>query len=187
MEWLRSNDVPYVAVNLEPVFGSIDAYPGTIEGAVRRLEQATGLSPLIVAHSMGGLAVRAWLHLHGGDARVSRVITIASPHAGTWLARFGVTVNARQMRVRSSWLLRLVALEPASRYRRFVCYYSHCDNIVLPASTATLPGADNRHVPGTAHVELVHHKRIWLDVLAELRGGSTVPSAAIDAPKSSVA
>ena len=28
------------------------------------------------------------------------------------------------------------------------------DNIVFPASTATLPGADNRHLPAVAHVHM---------------------------------
>lgn len=180
MRLLRANDVPYVAVNLEPVFGSIDAYPPIIEAAMRRLEQATGRAPLIVAHSMGGLAVRAWMDHHGADARVSRVITIAAPHSGTWLARFGVTPNTRQMRLRSAWLQRLAAHEPASRYSRFVCYYSHCDNVVFPASTATLSGADNRHVPGVAHVDLANHKEIWGAVLAALQGENPPSNRLVD-------
>ena len=35
-----------------------------------------------------------------------------------------------------------------------VCWYTNCDNIVFPPSTATLPGADNRLVRGVAHVQL---------------------------------
>jgi alpha-beta hydrolase superfamily lysophospholipase len=30
---------------------------------VRRLEAATGMAPVVVAHSMGGLATRRWLAL----------------------------------------------------------------------------------------------------------------------------
>ncbi|MBN8508515.1 MAG: alpha/beta fold hydrolase, partial [Burkholderiales bacterium] len=58
---LHAAGVPVVAVDLEPVFGSIDDYAPRIDAAVRRLEQATGRPPLLVGHSMGGLAIRAWL------------------------------------------------------------------------------------------------------------------------------
>ena len=154
LETLHAQQVPVIAVNLEPVFGSIDDYIAGLEAAVRRLEQATGLPPVIVAHSMGGLAVRRWWAEQADDARVHRAITIGTPHHGTWLARFAMTCNARQMRQASRWLQTLAAREPASRASHFTCFYGHCDNIVFPAATATLPGADNRHLPGVAHVHM---------------------------------
>ena len=64
MPWLRvlrAREVPYATVSLEPVFGSIDAYVPQLEAAIERATRATGQPPLVVAHSMGGLAVRAWL------------------------------------------------------------------------------------------------------------------------------
>ena len=151
---LRSAQTPFVAVNLEPLFGSIDNYVTIIDQAVRRLQEATGLAPVLVAHSMGGLAVRAWLAAAADDSRVHHVITIGTPHRGTWLARFGHTINGRQMCIASPWLDQLARREPPERFTKFTCCYSHCDNIVFPAATATLSGANNLHVPGTAHVHL---------------------------------
>ena len=136
---------------------------------MQRLTQATGQPPLLVAHSMGGLAVRAWLRNFDGDARIHGVLTVGSPHRGTWLGRFGLSRNAQQMRELSAWLLELAASEPAQRYRRFTCFYSHCDNIVFPCSTATLPGADNRHLRGMAHVHLLQHPAVLDEVLRRLR------------------
>jgi triacylglycerol esterase/lipase EstA (alpha/beta hydrolase family) len=162
---LRARGVPFVAVNLEPVFGSIDRYADIVEAAVRRVESATGQPPVIVAHSMGGLATRAWMDKHRGDGRVHRVVTIGTPHCGTFLGRFGFAHNTRQMRLSSDWQRALSAREPARRYERFTCFYGHCDNIVFPASTATLPGADNRHVPGIAHVHMAHHEDVFNEVL----------------------
>ena len=161
---LRARGVPFVAVNLEPVFGSIDAYVPIIEDAVRSVSLATGMAPVIVAHSMGGLAVRAWQADPSASVQAHRVISIGSPHRGTFLARFGHTPNARQMQLEHGWLQTLRSSEPADRFSRFTCFYGHCDNIVFPASTATLPGADNRHVPACAHVHMAHHA----DVLTEL-------------------
>lgn len=165
LERLRAAGVPYVAVNLEPVFGSIDDYITRIEAAVCQLEQATGRAPVAVAHSMGGLALRRWWAEQGDDERLAHAVTIGTPHHGTWLARFAMTRNARQMQQHSPWLQALAAREPAGRSRRFTCFYGHCDNIVFPPSTATLPGADNRHLAGTAHVHMAARPEPWDEVM----------------------
>jgi len=166
---LRERGIPFVAVDLEPVFGSIDAYAPIVERAVGRVEDATGKPPLVVAHSMGGLAVRAWLRAFHADERTRHVITIASPHRGTHLASLSCMPNTRQMRRNSAWQAGLVATEPARHYQRFTCFYGHCDNIVLPASSATLPGADNRHLPAVAHVCMVYHERVFSEILRRVQ------------------
>lgn len=174
---LRAADVPFVAVNLEPVFGRIDDYVPLVAEAVRLVRNATGRAPLIVAHSMGGLAVRAWLSRSGERDAAEHVVTIGSPHHGTWLARFGVTPNGLQMRRPNAWLDALQAAEAAragsSPYANFTCFYSHCDNIVFPPSTATLPGADNRHVNGSAHVHLADQPAVFDAVWARLSASNS--------------
>jgi triacylglycerol lipase len=166
MRRLRAGGVPFIAVNLEPVFGSITTYAKVIDDAVSRAAAATGLAPLVVAHSMGGLATRAWLHAHAdNDERIAGVVTVGSPHHGTSLARLGYAPNAREMRRAGAWLSDLGAHEPATRWTRFTCFFSHCDNIVLPASTATLVGARNIHVPGAAHVALLEREEVFAEVL----------------------
>jgi triacylglycerol lipase len=159
MPRLRGQGVPFVAVSLEPVFGTISDYTPILDAAVRRLEQATGMPPVLVGHSMGGLAIRAW-YASRGVGRAHRIVTIGSPHRGTWLGRFGTTINAREMAPGAEWQRALEAMEPPGHHERFICFYSHCDNIVFPASTATLPGADNRHLIGMAHVHMVDHPQV---------------------------
>ena len=169
--WLKrltAQGTPFVAVDLEPVFGPIQAGAARIEAAVRRIEHCTGRPPVIVAHSMGGLAVRHWWSLPGNLHRAKHVVTLGSPHHGTWLARWGHTQNARQMRLGSAWLLELEAREDARMADRLTCFYSHCDNIVFPASTATMPGADNRHLCAVAHLAMVDHPAPWLAVQKQL-------------------
>ena len=167
--WLRrlqAQDVPFIAVNLEPLWSSIDDYVHVIEQAVQRLERCTGVPPVIVAHSMGGLAVRRWLAEAGaaGDAQVHRVVTIATPHRGTWIARWALSLNMREMRIDSPWQRLLCTREPAQRPGKFTCFYGHCDNIVFPPAAATLPGADNRHLTGVAHVDMIDHPAPWAEV-----------------------
>ncbi len=163
----------FVAVNLEPVFGSIDGYVPQLEQAVRQVTEASGLPPLLVCHSMGGLAARAWLRQMQAESRVHHVVTIGTPHRGTWLARFGRGQNGRQMRLQSDWQKQLEQHMPAPRRALFTCWYSNCDNIVIPSSTATLPGADNRLVRGAAHVQLAFVPEVMEATLALL--GDTAP------------
>lgn len=181
MARLRERGLAYVSVNLEPVFGSIDGYIGIVEQAVRRAEGLGGRRPVLVCHSMGGLAARAWLAANGANrARVATVITIGSPHHGTWLGHLSQVANGRQMRPGGAWLQALAQRERSqageAAYRNFVCWYAHTDNIVFPASTATLPGADNRHVPGAAHVDLAFHPRVMAESLAMLASAASSPS-----------
>jgi triacylglycerol esterase/lipase EstA (alpha/beta hydrolase family) len=168
---LRTQGHAFVAVNLEPLFGSIDNYAPAIDAAVEQVRRDTGLAPVLVCHSMGGLAARAWLrwwverHPRAVPA-VHHVVTIGTPHGGTWLARFSHVTNGRQMRLASRWTQQLAMDEQAwARQHGIIgsgsplglpttCWYSNCDNIVFPASTATLPGADNRLLSGVAHVQM---------------------------------
>lgn len=169
--WLRQLEGrghAFVALNLEPIFGSIDSYIDQIDAAVARVTEVSGMPPVIVCHSMGGLAVRAWLKATQSDKRVHHVVTIGTPHRGTWLARFGHSENGRQMRVDSAWQARLNEGNAAGRYVRYTCWYSNSDNIVFPAVNATLPGADNRLVRGVAHVQLAFLPQVIQDTLAKL-------------------
>lgn len=166
---LRAAGIPCIAVDLEPVFGSIDGYPARIESAVAMLERLTGVPPVIVAHSMGGLATRAWYARQADAGRVHHVVTIGTPHRGTWLARVALSLNTRQMRLQSPWIEQLAAREDAARYGRFTCFYGHADNIVFPASTATLPGADNRLLTAVAHVDMAFRPEPWAEALRRLR------------------
>jgi len=160
LQRLRGGGRAFVAVNLEPVFGSIDAYTAVIDTAVRQVTQASGLPPVLVCHSMGGLAARAWLRSAADATRVAGIVTIGSPHHGTWLARFSHTVNGTQMRRRGEWLRQLEQDEARRELPPMTCWYSHCDNIVFPTSSAMLPYAENRLVRGPAHVELAFRPEV---------------------------
>jgi hypothetical protein len=69
------------------------------------------------------------------------------------------------MRLDSEWQRALARREPAARYALFTCFYSPCDNIVFPTSTATLPGADKRVVGGVAHVHMARQDIILREIL----------------------
>ena len=172
MAKLRQQNRAFASVSLEPVFGSIDSYSVIVEAAVAKMTLATGQPPTLICHSMGGLAARAWLRSSlGNEARIQRVITIGTPHFGTALSTEKALLpltNTQQMQRLGPWTQQLAKDEPAARYGKFTCWYSNCDNIVVPTSTATLPGADNRLITAQGHISMAFSQRVMQESLALL-------------------
>ena len=69
------------------------------------------------------------------------------------------------MRLASGWIRELAEHESRHALPSLTCWYSNCDNVVFPASTALLPGAEPRFVPGRAHVELAFRPEVFQAVL----------------------
>jgi pimeloyl-ACP methyl ester carboxylesterase len=161
--------ISHASIDLEPVAGSIDDYAPLIEARVQELCAATGAARIaIVAHSMGGLAARAWMRAHG-SARVARLVTLGTPHHGTVLANLGPGANAAQMRRDSAWLRDLAAAETPADRARIVSIYTHHDNIIAPQDSSLLPGARNIAFGGVGHVALGSNPRVLAEVLRVLR------------------
>ena len=185
--WLKrftAAGVPYTALSLRSAFGAIDGHAATLEAAVQDMAKRTGMAPVVVAHSMGGLVVRSWLASAAHQQReptgpwpLHAVVTVGTPHQGTWLARFAYAANGRQMRMANPWLTALADREERRRAaagwspagERFICFFGHADNIVFPASHGMLKGADNRHLPAVAHVQMLFHPEVWAAVMGLLQ------------------
>ena len=161
---LRAQGHPVFAVNLEPIFGSIDLYTTAIEHAVQALMAHTGHRQVaLVGHSMGGLAIRAWMRKHGAD-RVARVITLGTPHVGTRLARGSPAHNARQMQWASKWLEELAASESPAILERLRIALTPQDNIVCPQRAQVLPGVPHTVFEGIGHLQMCTDRAVlaWL-------------------------
>lgn len=166
---LRRQGVAVVAVNLEPPLGSIDDYVPCIAAAIAQVRQATGRPPLVVGHSMGGLALRAWMcATPGAEGQVQQCISIGTPHQGTWPARWSRSANGQQMAPGNPWLANLEASLTAAQRAQWLCWYSDCDNLVYPHAHATLAGADNRCLSGLGHMELAFATPVLADCLKRL-------------------
>jgi triacylglycerol esterase/lipase EstA (alpha/beta hydrolase family) len=166
--------ISHATLDLEPLTGDIDGYAARIEEAVQQLCARSGAAQLIVvAHSMGGLAARAWMRTHGAE-RVARVVTLGTPHHGTCLAAFGLGINAGQMRrmgvagPECAWLTALAGGEGPEVRARIVSIYSHHDNIIAPQTSSELPGARNLALGGVGHVALGRNQRVLAMVMGEI-------------------
>ncbi|HXY96630.1 MAG TPA: alpha/beta fold hydrolase [Steroidobacteraceae bacterium] len=161
---------PVRAVNLEPLFADIDSHTATVLRELRELQRSSGGTPVaIVAHSMGGLVARAALRLCG-PGLVSRIVTIASPHHGTALARLLRSTPARQMRPGSSWLQALNASQEGSWPVPVTSIYSLHDNLVAPPRSAALAGARLHELSGLGHLSLLRADASLERTLAALAG-----------------
>jgi len=165
---LRSAGVTVFAMDYTPWFSTIDAYAPQLEAAVNEVLAATGANQLvIVAHSMGGLVTRAYLDRFG-DAKVAHVVTLGTPHLGTWMTRFGFTPNVRNMALDSAWLAALrerEAARSADPYGQFSCIFTYHDNLVTPQHTAVLPGSRAIALSGIGHVRLAFSTLVLTHIL----------------------
>jgi triacylglycerol lipase len=168
--------IAHHALDLEPVLGSIDDYVPVLHDAIEVLCAASGCSRVVlVAHSMGGLAARAYLAKHGA-ARIAKIITLGTPHHGTALANFGIGANTREMGWRgragqgqpSAWLCALMTAESPDCRSLFVSIYSYHDNIVSPPLSSRLPGAKNIELGGIGNVALALDAKVQTLVVDEI-------------------
>ncbi len=151
---LESKGLSAWTLDMEPVFGGIDEYSPALAARIETVLALTHAQRLVVvAHSMGGLALRAYLRAHGGE-QVALAITLGTPHHGTWIARRGFGENARQMVPGSAWLDFLSRSEQDDPAAPVVSIWSRHDNVVLPQESARLAGAENIALDGIGHVAL---------------------------------
>lgn len=165
---LRANGHPVLAVDLEPLFTSIDHYAAVVETAVAELRRKTGATQFaLVGHSMGGLAIRAWMRAHGTQ-QVARVLTLGTPHAGTQIAPNIRTTNGRQMGWHSEWLNDLAAQESAATRALMHIALTPQDNIVYPQRAQVLAGVEITVFEGIGHLQMCLEKPVIDWVLAQL-------------------
>jgi pimeloyl-ACP methyl ester carboxylesterase len=160
-----------MAIDLEPLFCSIDDYAAQLEQAVQTLRQHSGQGQVaLVGHSMGGLAIRAWMRRFG-TAHVARAITLGAPHAGTQAKAMASTVNSVQAGWHSDWLQELAASETDTTRSLFRLALSPQDNIVFPQRAQTLPGVAPMVFEGRGHLQLLTDPQVQQWLLQELALG----------------
>lgn len=165
---LRRAGHPVLGVDLEPLFTSIDRYAPLVEQAVEELCRQTGAQKVaLIGHSMGGLAIRAWMRARG-SARVARVLTLGTPHAGTQIDPHPMTLNGKQMDWRSAWLQELAASETTATRSLMRIALTPQDNIVYPQHEQVLAGVPVTVFDGLGHLELCLNSAVIAWVLQQL-------------------
>jgi triacylglycerol esterase/lipase EstA (alpha/beta hydrolase family) len=159
---------PVHSVDLEPLGAGIDHHVAAAVRALGALFQHSGGVPVtVVGHSMGGLVARLLL-AGAGRQWIRHIVTIGTPHHGTLLAHCLRNRAARQLRPASPWLERLNSAQEGQLGVMFTSLYSLQDNIVTPARSAVLAGADNIPLQGLGHFGLLGSSRAHAVILAAI-------------------
>lgn len=98
----------------------------------------------MIGFSMGGLVSRYYLQNLGGARRCDQLITLASPHHGTWTAYLYPGKGARQMRPNSPFLRQLAASEDQLGEMPVTSYRTALDLVILPTTSSIWERAENR-------------------------------------------
>lgn len=150
-----------VALGFQDPVGSSRTHAREIGRAIHRLRKRTGASRVdVVAHSMGGLALRYHL-LQGGSEDVRRAVFLATPHRGTVSSYLAWGEGATEMRPGSAFLLELMRGRPVPRGVRALTLHTPLDLHVLPAESVELPGVPDIEVCCPTHAGLLDHARTF--------------------------
>ncbi len=121
---------------------SVEEQAGVLASFVRQVRKVTGEKQVeMVAHSLGGVVARLAIQEHRLASSVKTLITLGTPHHGTYPARYANTVALRELRPDSELVRRLEG-RSVPRKVRVVTMWSRNDLFVLPAESALLDGAE---------------------------------------------
>lgn len=146
---------------------------GSVEKMAKRLKdeidrRVKGGRIHIVAHSLGGVVARTYVQALGGDRRVSTVVTLGTPHRGTYPSVYAPSAMLQQLRPEGAFLRYLDALPPPSR-ARFVSLGAVSDHLVVPSSSAYAPfGEQVPLFPDVGHSTMLLSPSVFRAVEAAL-------------------
>lgn len=161
------------ALTFEDPVGSNRVHAREVALALAELRAATA-SPRIdvVAHSMGGLALRAHLvRQEVAEVDVRRAVFLATPHHGTWSALVAWGDGGDEMLPGSDFMVGLMAGAALPPAVDALTVRTPVDLHILPNESARLAGVPDVEVCCPTHAGLVDDPRVFDVIRAFLRDG----------------
>lgn len=156
------------------------AIPDMADALARFVEEVTEVTAEpqveIVAHSLGGLVTRLALSRPGMAEKVRSVVTLGTPHKGSYPARYANTEITRQLRPDSDLIREINTLAWPSTVRG-VCFYSRNDVFVLPWESARLEGLPAVDVTPFTHYSYLIDPKSFRQVWKVLHENSPAPAS----------
>ncbi len=124
----------------------------------------------LVGHSLGGLVARWWVQEMGGAERTRRVVTLATPHAGTRSARVAPGPLRAALMPQGAIVRRLAAGRHRATAVSHTALVAAADLMVTPpSSAAALEDADVEWFDGLGHNAMLFDPRVHARVVTALR------------------
>lgn len=143
-------------------FGSNIAHAEEIAAAARELRSASRDGRIhVVAHSMGGLAVRWWMARMGGHEAVRRAVFLGTPHRGTLAAWVAWGRGAPEMRAGSRFLQELHEHWQQLPACDVISVSTPFDLRIFPGTSARLERARHYETRCLTHHRLLRDRRVF--------------------------
>ena len=136
-----------------------------IQQKVDSILTVTGATKVdIITHSMGPLSARYYIRNLGGDGKVDALVSLGGTNHGTTLAAFCFDASCVEMRPNSTFLTNLNSIDETWGTPRYATWWSDCDEVISPNSTALLEGAINTQTACISHSALHEDAGVYQQV-----------------------
>ena len=136
-----------------------------IQQKVDSILNATGATKVdIITHSMGPLSARYYTRNLGGDAKVDALVSLGGANHGTTIASFCFDTSCVEMRPNSAFLTNLNSVDETWGAPRYATWWSNCDEVINPRSSALLSGATNTQTACISHSALHEDAGVYQQV-----------------------
>lgn len=140
-----------------------------LQREVAEIRARTGAAKVdLVGFSLGGVVARVYLQELGGASEVERLVTISSPHHGSWMAYLRWNALGEELRPGSPVYRRLNGSLASLSGVRHTAIWTPLDLMILPAWSSQLPGARDVRIPVALHPWMLRDARCHQAVEAAL-------------------
>lgn len=124
----------------------------------RAAAERPGRGVVVIGHSLGGLLARATAARPELAPHLAGIVTLASPHRGSLLARLGITRLARSLHPGSALMRALEERLPPAEMPKLAVRIP-TDGLVLPNDSAVPPGQGwtLAQTPPMGHIDVLYH------------------------------
>jgi len=143
-------------------YGPLATFESIVERFAEHVERTVprGATISLVGHSLGGIVARWWLQEQGGAERADRIVTLATPHAGTESARRWPGSIAAALRPGSPIITRL-SRGRASVAVPHVAIVAGADRLCMPPeSAAAVDDAEVHWLHDLGHNAMLYDARV---------------------------
>ena len=136
-----------------------------IKQKVDSILAATGATKVdIITHSMGPLSARYYVRNIEDLGKVDALVSLGGANHGTTTASFCFDTSCVEMRPGSSFLTNLNSVDETWGSPRYATWWSDCDEVINPNSSALLEGASNTQTACISHSALHEDAGVYQQV-----------------------
>ena len=135
-----------------------------IQQKVDSILGATGATKVdIITHSMGPLSARYYVR-YIEDGKVDALVSLGGANHGTNTASFCFDISCVEMRPGSTYLNNLNSIDETWGTPRYATWWSPCDGVINPQTSALLDGATNTQTACISHSALHEDAGVYQQV-----------------------